>query len=266
MGNKIDSKIHPTAIVHPEAEIGAGTEIGPFCIIGKGVKLGANNKFLSHVVVENRTTIGDENVFYPFGVIGAVPQDLKYKGENTELIIGNKNTIRESVTLNLGTQGGGGVTRVGDDNLLMAYVHLGHDTILGSHTVIANSCQIAGHVTIEDYAIIGGLSAVSQFKRVGAHSYVGGCSAVDRDMPPFAMGRGPNPGFEILGMNLVGLKRRGFNDEEISALQDINKLFFKDKSLEKEASLKRIEEQLPKLKVVEQFVKFIRTSEKGVYR
>ncbi|MEW6057122.1 MAG: acyl-ACP--UDP-N-acetylglucosamine O-acyltransferase [Bdellovibrionota bacterium] len=262
----MSARIHPTAIVHPEARIDSSCEIGPFCIVGKEVVLGPNNRLISHVVIENRTTVGEENTFYPFSVIGGVPQDLKYKGESTELRIGNGNTIRESATLNIGTQGGGGVTQLGDSNLLMAYVHLGHDVKVGNGTVIANGCQLAGHVLVEDFAIIGGLSAVSQFIRVGAHCYIGGCSGVDRDVPPFTLGRGPTSGFEILGMNLVGLKRKGFREDAISALQEVNKLFFKDKSLEKEAALRRLEEQLGGHEVVQQFVKFVRASEKGVYR
>lgn len=259
-------KVHPTAIVHPEAKIHASCEIGPFCTIGKDVTLGANNRLMSHVVMENKTTVGEGNVFHPFSVIGGAPQDLKYKGEQTELVVGNGNTIRESVTLNIGTQGGGGVTRVGDKNLLMAYVHLGHDTIVGSNTVIANGCQIAGHVLVEDWAIIGGLSGVSQFVRVGAHTYVGGCSGVDRDVPPFSYGRGPTGNYEVLGMNLVGLKRRGFTDDDISSLQEVNKIFFKDKSLEKEAALRKLEEHLGTKPVVQQFIKFVRGAEKGIFR
>lgn len=258
--------IHPTAIVHPEAVLDPSCEIGPYCMVGPHVKMGAGNRLISHVILENRVTIGEANVFHPFGVIGGVPQDLKYKGEDTELKIGSRNTIRESVTLNIGTVGGGGVTRVGDDNLLMAYVHLGHDTVVENHTVIANGCQLAGHVVIEDWAILGGLSAVSQFIRVGAHCYVGGCSGVERNVPPFAFGKGPTSGFEILGMNLVGLKRRGFDDKAISVLREIDKMFFKDKSLEKDVALKKIEEQFGSVEVARQFVRFVRASEKGVYR
>jgi UDP-N-acetylglucosamine acyltransferase len=259
-------KVHPTSIIHPEAKVHPSCEIGPFCTIAANVVIGAENRLMSHVVIESNVTIGERNVFYPFSVIGGLPQDLKYRGEKTVLTIGNNNVIRESVTLNVGTEGGGGITSVGDHNLLMAYVHLGHDTRLGSHTVIANSCQIAGHVTIEDWAIIGGISGVSQFVRVGAHSYVGGCSAVDRDVAPFSMGRGSTGNYEVLGMNLVGLKRRKFSDEDISALQEVNKLFFKDRSLEKEASLQRLEEKLGSNKTVQQFIRFVRSSEKGTYR
>jgi UDP-N-acetylglucosamine acyltransferase len=259
-------RIHPTAIVDPNAQVHETCEIGPFCIVEKNVKLGPGNKLLSHVVIQNDTTVGKDNTFFPFSVIGGVPQDLKYEGENTELLIGDGNTIRESVTLNIGTKGGGGVTKVGNHNLLMAYVHLGHDTIVENNTIIGNSCQIAGHVLIEDYAIIGGVSGVSQFIRVGAHSYIGGFSGVDRDMPRFSLGRGPSPGFEIWGMNLVGLKRRGVSSDTISALQEVNRIFFKDKSTEKEVALKKIEQEVEQFPEVRQFVDFIRGSQKGVYR
>ena len=260
------TRIHPTAIVHANAVIGEGCEIGPFCIVGKDAKLGARNRLIAHVVIENDVTLGEDNIAHPFAVLGGAPQDLKYHGERTRLEIGNKNTIRESVTLNLGTEGGGGLTKIGDQNLLMAYVHLGHDTIVGNNTVIANGCQIAGHVTIEDWAILGGLSGVSQFVRVGAHCYVGGCSGVDRDVPPFIVARGPAGAVEVLGMNLVGLKRRGFESSEISTLQEINKMFFKDKSLEKEAALQKLETTLGSSAVAKQFITFVRSSEKGVCR
>lgn len=259
-------KVHPTAIVHPEAEIDSSCEIGPYCIVGSKVKMGANNVLRSHVVVENRTTIGSGNQFFPFSVIGGAPQDLKYEGEDSELVIGNDNDIRESVTLNIGTKGGGNVTSLGNGNLIMAYAHLGHDAHVADKTVIANACQIAGHVVIEDCAVIGGMSGVSQFIRIGAHSYVGGCSGVDRDVPPYSLGRGPTGYYEVRGMNIVGMKRRGFSAEEINVLQEINRLFFKDKTSEKEATLQVIEKQFPQSEVAKHFVLFARASEKGIYR
>lgn len=260
------AKTHPTAIVHPEAVVHESCEVGPYCIIGPKVKLGPSNKLLSHVVMESRTTVGESNIFHPFSVIGGAPQDLKYRDEPTELVIGSHNTIRESVSLNIGTAGGGGLTKIGDYNLIMSCVHIGHDTIVGDRTVIAGGCQIAGHVKVEDWAIIGGLTGVAQFIRIGAHSYVGGCSGVDRDVPPFSFGRGPTGGYEVMGMNLVGLKRRGFADGDISTLQEINKVFFKDKSLEKEAALRKIEELFGASGIAQQFLKFVRGSEKGIYR
>lgn len=262
----MSAKIHPTAIVHAEAQIDSSCEIGPFCTIGPEVKMGPNNRLMSHVVVESRTTIGQGNVFFPFSVVGAVPQDLKYAGEPTELRIGDHNTIRESVTLNIGTIGGGGVTSLGHKNLLMAYVHFGHDARVGDNTVIANGVQLAGHVVVEDWAIIGGLTGVSQFIRIGAHAYVGGCSGVDRDVLPFTYGKGPTGGYENMGMNLIGLKRRGFDDESIAALREVDKIFIKDKSLEREAALRKIEETRGEIPAVRQFLAFVRSSEKGIYR
>lgn len=258
--------IHPSAVVHPRAQIHDSCEIGPYCIVGEHVKLGPKTRLLSHVIVENRTTIGDDNTFHPFAVVGGTPQDLKYEGEASELIIGDRNDIRESVTINIGTTGGGGVTRIANDNLFMAYVHVGHDTSIGSHTVIANSCQLAGHVVIGDWATIGGLTGVSQFIRIGAHCYVGGCSGVDRDVPPYSLGRGPTGNFEILGMNIVGLKRRGFSKEDISALQEVNRQFFQDKTSDREAVLTALSNTLGNVEAVREFVAFVRSSKKGVFR
>ena len=166
--------IHPTAIVSPEAKLAPDVDVGPFCQVGPNVKIGAGTKLLSQVVIEGWTTIGEHNTFFPFSVIGAVPQDLKYKGEKTEVIIGDHNTIRESVTINLGTVQGISKTEVGNHNLLMAYVHLGHDCVVQNHTILANSVGLAGHVTVMDYANIGGMVGVIQFIKIGPHSYVGG--------------------------------------------------------------------------------------------
>jgi UDP-N-acetylglucosamine acyltransferase len=259
------SKIHPTAQVDSKAEIGEGTEIGPFCVVGPHVRLGKNNILKSHVVIENHTTVGDGNTIYPFAIIGAAPADLKYKGEPTELVIGNNNCIRESTSLHIGTAGGGGVTRVGNDNLLMAYVHLGHDTILGNRVIIANGCQLAGHVTVEDWAILGGLSAVSQFCRVGAHSYVGGMSGVDRDMLPYTLGKGTTGQFQIMGLNLVGLRRRGVAAEIIGKLNDAVKIF-SNKDYEKAAALAKMEELYGTVAEVRELCEFIKKSEVGVFR
>ena len=223
------AEIHPTAIVHPDAQIHESCSIGPFCTVDKHVKLGPDCRLISHVIIQNRVTAGTGNAFHPFSVIGGIPQDLKYRGEDSELVIGNNNIIRELVTLNIGTTAGGNVTRIGNNNLLMAYVHIAHDSTVGNNVVVGNSCQIAGHVVLEDWATIGGVTGVSQYLRVGAHCYIGGCSGVDRDVPPFTFGRGPTGGFEILGINLVGLRRRGFSNEDIAALQEVNRIFFKDK-------------------------------------
>ena len=258
--------IHPTAVVHPDAQIDDSCEIGPYCTVDKEVTMGPRNRLISHVVVQNWTTIGADNTFFPFAVIGAIPQDQKFRGEKAQLVIGDRNSIRESATLNIGTAGGGGVTRIGDDNLLMAYVHIGHDSRVNDHVVIANSCQIAGHVAIESWATIGGLTGVSQFLRIGSYCYIGGCSGVERDVPPFTLGRGPTGAFTILGLNLVGLKRRGFSKEDICLLREIERLFFEDKTTQRDAALDRIEQELGSAGVVKQFVDFVRGSKKGSYR
>jgi UDP-N-acetylglucosamine acyltransferase len=164
------SRIHPTAMIHPDAQIDPTVEIGPWCTIGAKVKLSKGNRLISHVVMDGRTTVGEDNVFFPFSSIGMIPQDLKYKGEDTELLIGSHNSIRESVTLNLGTVQGGGKTVVGDHNLLMAYTHLGHDCYVGNHCIIANSAGLAGHCVLEDYVTMGGMCGVGPFVRIGAYA------------------------------------------------------------------------------------------------
>lgn len=257
-------KIHPSAIVHPEAQIDETAEIGPFCIIGAHVRIGARTRLMSHVSIEGWTSLGEDNIVFPFAVLGAVPQDLKYRGEKTELIIGNRNTIRESVTMNLGTAGGGGKTVLGDDNLVMAYVHFGHDTQVGNHCVIANSVNLAGHVTVEDYAIIGGTCAVSQFVRVGAHSYIGGFSGLERDVPPFVIAVGTRPTV-VKGTNIVGLRRRGVPTETIQKINEAIKLWVRP-DVQKEQCCLEIESQYSEVPEVRQFVAFIRASEAGVTR
>jgi UDP-N-acetylglucosamine acyltransferase len=258
------AKIHPSAIVDPNAELDASVEVGPYCIVGPQVRIGAGTRLMSHVVIDGATTIGAHNVFFPFGSIGAVPQDLKYKGERTELIIGDHNTFRENVTLNLGTVQGIGKTVVGSHNLLMAYVHLGHDVVVGNHAIIANSANLAGHVTVEDYANIGGMTGVIQFIRVGAHSYIGGCSIIDRDVTPFTVVVGARP-VELKGANIIGLRRRGFKNETISAISESLKLW-KRPDVMKEQCLLEIESQYGDVEAVRQLVQFIRKSESGCVR
>ncbi len=258
------TRIHPTAIVHPEAQLDPSVEIGPWCTVGPKVKMGRGNRLVSHVVVDGRTTIGEENVFYPFSAIGMIPQDLKYKGEDTELIIGSHNTIRESVTLNLGTVGGGGKTAIGDHNLLMAYTHLGHDCIIGSHCIIANSGGLAGHCLVEDYVTMGGMCGVAPFVRIGAHAYVAGFSGVEKDIPPFAIAIGQRP-CAIKGTNIVGLRRRGVPAETISKLNESMKLWMRG-DVEKERCLLEMESQYGDVPEVQRLVAFIRASQYGTAR
>lgn len=256
--------IHSTAIVHPDAKIDPSVEIGPWCTIGANVKIGKGTRLISHVVVDGWTTIGEGNTIFPFAVVGAVPQDLKYKGEKTELIIGNHNTIRESVTLNLGTVQGGGVTKMGDGNLLMAYVHFGHDCIVGNHNIFANSVGLAGHVIVEDYANIGGMTGVGQFLRVGSYAYVGGQSGVDKDVPPFTICLGARP-FGMKGANIIGLRRKGFSAETITKINETIKLWTRT-DVQKEQCLIEMESQYGEIPEVKRFIEFIRASETGVVR
>lgn len=256
--------IHPSAVVDSRAELAAGVNIGPYCTVGPNVKLGRGTRLISHVVIEGYTTIGEENTIFPFATLGLIPQDLKYKNERTELTIGHRNTIREYVSAHLGTAQGGGFTRVGDGNLLMGYVHLGHDVVLGNHAILANYVGVAGHVTIDDHAIIGGQSGVNQFVRIGAHSYIGGHSAVERDLPPYCIAIGSRP-MAIKGANIVGLRRRGFTADTISRINEAIKLWSRT-DVEKERCLLEIESQYGEYPEVQAFVTFIRKSESGVTR
>ncbi len=256
--------IHPTAQVHPEAQVDSSADIGPFCTVGKHVKIGKETRLISHVSVDGRTEIGDGNVVFPFTVLGAVPQDLKYKGEETRLIIGDHNQIRESVTLNLGTVQGGGITKVGNHCLLMAYTHLGHDCIVGNHCIIANYGGLAGHAVIEDYAFLGGMCGVSQYVRVGQHSYIGGQSGLEKDVPPYSIALGSRP-CAIKGANIVGLRRRGYAVETIQRINEAIKLWVRP-DVPKEQCLLEIESQYGETPEIRNFLNFIRKSDAGVVR
>lgn len=258
------SKIHPTAIIHPGAELDSSVEVGPWCTVGSNVKLGKGTRLVSHAVVDGWTTMGEDNLVFPFAVLGAIPQDLKYKGERTELIIGNRNTFREASTVNLGTVQGGGKTQLGDQNLVMAYVHFGHDCIVGNHCIFANYAGLAGHVTVEDFVTIGGQTGVGQFVRVGAHAYVGGQAGVEKDVPPFSISLGSRP-YHLKGTNIIGLKRRGFPTEKISKINEAMKVWM-NHDLTKEDALRQMGEQFGEIAEVQTLVRFIQTSETGVAR
>ena len=255
------TNIHPSSLVDPHAELGKDVMVGPFCRIGPNVKIGDGTQLLSHVVVEGWTTIGIQNTIFPFSVLGAIPQDLKYKGEKTEVIIGSHNTIRESVTINLGTIQGLAKTVVGDHNLLMAYVHVGHDSIVKNNTILANAVGLAGHVIVEDYANVGGMVGVAQFLTIGLHSYVAGRSSIDRDVPPFCIVVGERP-CEIKGANIIGLRRRGYKPDLITSINEAIKLW-KGSGKTKEQSLLEIEAQYGTIPDVQHFVDFIRNSKNG---
>ncbi|MQP67648.1 acyl-ACP--UDP-N-acetylglucosamine O-acyltransferase [Niveispirillum sp. SYP-B3756] len=218
------SFIHPSAIVDSAAQIGNDVHIGPFCVVGPDVVLGDHVRLVSHVAVDGRTRIGSGTVVYPFASLGHPPQDLKYKGEPSELIIGSNNKIREQVTMNPGTEGGGMVTRVGSGGLFMVGVHIGHDCIVGDNVIFANNATLGGHVEVGDYAVLGGLSAVHQWVRIGAHAMIGGMSGVEADVIPYGLVKGERA--FLAGLNLVGLERRGFNREQIGALRNGFKRIF----------------------------------------
>ena len=232
------SLIHPTAIVDPAAELDSTVSVGPYALVGPHVRIGAGTKVGPHCVIEGRTTIGRDNTFYQFGSIGAMPQDMSHGGEVTELHIGDRNTVREFCTFNTGTFKEEGVTRVGDDNWIMAYCHLAHDVRLGSRTVLANGASLAGHVHVDDWAVIGGLSGVHQFTHVGAHAMIGFQSHVGQDVPPFFTAEGHPLGLQAL--NLTGLKRRNFSPERIATIKEMHRLLYR-KGLTLEQSRAEIE-------------------------
>ncbi|MDB5945332.1 MAG: lpxA [Ramlibacter sp.] len=229
--------IHPTAVVEAGAEIDASVSIGPYTVIGPHVKIAAGTTVGPHCVIEGRTTIGRDNRIFQFNSLGAIPQDKKYAGEPCELVIGNGNTIREFCTFNIGTPAGGGITSVGDDNWLMAYVHLAHDCKVGSHTIFANNSQLAGHVEVGDWAILGGFTVVHQFLRIGAHGMTAMSSVLFADQPPFVMSQGQPA--QARSMNFEGLRRRGFSAERIAVVKAMHKALYRD-SLTLEQSRARI--------------------------
>ena len=217
--------IHPTAIIHETADIHDSVVIGPYCVIGEHVSIGEGCEIKSHVVIDGRTTIGSGNVIYPFASIGSAPQDLKYDGEPSTLVIGNNNTIREYVTMNPGTKDFGMKTRVGDHNLFMMSSHVAHDCVVGNRCILANNAAIAGHVVLGNHVIIGGLSAVHQFIRIGDHAIIGGATGVDADVIPYGLVRGERGA--LAGLNLVGLERAGFAKDDIRTLQKVFQNMFK---------------------------------------
>ena len=257
------SRIHQTAVVDARAELDADVEIGPYSIVGAGVKIGKGSKIQSHVVVEGRTSIGEANSFFPFATVGSIPQDLKYKGEPSEIIIGNHNTIREYVSVNPGTTGGGMVTRVGDHNLLMMHCHIAHDCILGNWNIVANGATLGGHVVIEDRVIVGGLVGIHQFVRVGTGAILGAGSMVSKDVPPFCNATGDRA--KLHGLNTEGLRRRGFDKEKIESLRKAYRIIFQSKLRSKEA-LDRVRREIPHSIEVDELITFVANSQRGVCR
>lgn len=219
-------QIHPTAIVSSGASVAEDVEIGPYCIVGERVRLAAGVRLQAHVVVDGRTEIGEGTRVFPFACIGLEPQDLKYRGEASSLVIGRNNTIREYVTMNPGTAGGGMVTRVGSNGLFMVGAHIAHDCQIGDHVVMANNATLAGHVTIGDYAVLGGLCAVHQFVRIGRHAMIGGMSGVERDVIPYGQVMGDRA--RLCGLNIIGMQRRGFSRDDIQGLRAAYQFLFSE--------------------------------------
>lgn len=255
-------KVHRTAIVSEDAKLAEGVDIGPFCIVGDNVTIGRNTRLISHVVMEE-TEIGQDCVVYPFTSIGLPPQDIKYKDEKTGVKIGNNNTIREYITIHRASVGGDRVTRLGDNNFLMAYVHVAHDCNIGNNIIMANSTHLAGHVVVEDHAFIGGMVAVHQFARIGAYSMIGGFSAIPQDIPPYTTAAGERA--KLYGLNAVGLKRQHFSDDKIKDLKKAYKLLFRSKLTLKEA-LEKLKKEVEYSEEVKNLVEFIEKNKRGICR
>lgn len=261
------SKIHPTALIDPAAELDSSVEVGAYSQIGPGVKIGAGTRVGPHVVIEGPTTIGSDNHFYQFSSIGAAPQDKKYAGEPTQLIIGDRNTVREFCTMNRGTTQDQGITRLGDDNWLMAYVHLAHDCMVGNKTIFANNAQIAGHVHVGDFAILGAYTAVHQFVHIGAHSMTGMGSILFQDLPPFIMASGNTA--EARSFNLEGLKRRGFTPEQLNAVKQMYRLLYRKSLTVDQAKMEMIALQATMAgaqDTIQLMVDFLSTATRGIIR
>jgi UDP-N-acetylglucosamine acyltransferase len=255
--------IHPTAIVHPGARLAEDVTVGPYAVIDDNVVIGRGSKVGAHAVIKPFVEIGEDCEIYQMASIGEIPQDLKFQGEESKLVIGNRNRIREFATLNRGTAGGGGVTRTGDDCFIMAYAHMAHDCIIGNNVILANAVQMGGHVHIEDYAIVGGGSVLHQFIRIGTHSMIGGGSAVPQDVPPYTNVAGNRA--ELHGLNLIGISRRGFSAEDIAALKKAYRIIFRSGLTVKDAKARLEGEGLVNVHA-KRLMEFVETSERGVCR
>ena len=256
--------VHPTAVVDPQARVAGSADIGPYCIVGPEVEIGPRTRLMAHVYLEGPTWIGEDNLFFHYSTVGVASEDLKYQGERAETRIGHRNRIREFVTIHRGTQGGGLVTRIGDDNLLMAYVHIAHDVQVGDNIVLANGVTIGGHVVVGDWAVIGAFSGVHQFCRVGKHAMVGGYSVLTRDVIPYSMTVSEREA-RVFGENKTGLERRGFSADAVKSLHKTFRLLTA-KDLNTFQAMERIRAEVPACEEVEEVLRFIESSERGVIR
>lgn len=255
-------KIHRTAIIASDAKLADGVNIGPYCIVGNGVKIGNNTMLTSHIVIEE-TSIGRDCIVYPFTSIGLSPQDTKYNGENTKVKIGDRNIIREYITIHRASIGGDYVTEIGNDIFLMAYVHIAHDCKIGNSVNIANAATLAGHVIVEDFVSIGGLVAVHQFTRIGEYSMIGGFSGVGQDIPPYTTASGSRA--KLYGLNAIGLKRRGFDESTIKDLKRAYKILFRSKFTLKEA-IDKIKKEIKKSEEIIHLIHFLEKNKRGICR
>ena len=253
--------IHPTAIVDASAQIAESADIGPYCVIGADVSIGARTRLMGHIFIEGPTEIGEDNVFYPYASVGVAPQDLKYKGERSSTTIGDRNKIREFVTIHRGTQGGRMLTSIGSDNLVSAYGHVAHDTDIGNHTVLSHGATLGGHVVIGDWAVVGAYTGIHQFCRVGRHAMIGGYSVITQDVLPYATTVSTREN-KIFGANRVGLERRGFADEAIEPLQTAFRLLTRA-GLNTSQAIERIKEEVPATVEITELLEFIASSERG---
>src|SRR5215467_914647 len=256
--------IHPTAIASPNAKIHPSCKVGPYCTVGPDVEVGDGCELISHVVVEGPTKIGARNRFFPFSSIGLAPQDISYAGEPTRLEIGDDNVIREYVTINRGTAKGGGVTRVGNHCLIMAYTHIAHDCVIGDHEIMANAATLGGHVIVEDWATVGALCPVHHFVRIGAHAFVGGGTTITRDVLPFSK-TAAERGTHAYGLNAVGLERRGFSKDRIRKIHHAYKLLLASK-LNTSQALEKLKAETDRGEDLETLIRFIEGSERGVIK
>lgn len=256
--------VHPTAIVDPAARIAESAEIGPYCIIGPDVEIGPRTRLMAHVYIEGPIAIGEDNTFFPYCTVGVAPQDLKYKGERSETRIGNRNRIREFVNIHRGTEGGGMVTSIGDDNLLMVYTHVAHDVHIGNHAVLVNGVTLGGHVVVGDWAMISAYASVHQFCRIGRHALIGAYSVVTQDVMPFSMTIADRE-IKTFGANTTGLERRGFPEGVRESLKKAIRLLTRS-GLNTSQAVERIRAEVDGCAEVEELLAFIESSERGVIK
>jgi UDP-N-acetylglucosamine acyltransferase len=253
--------VHPTALIDTCARIDQSAEIGPYCIVGAEVEIGARTRLMAHVYLEGPTWIGADNLFFPYSTVGVASQDKKYRGERAETRIGERNTIREFVTIHRGTQGGGLVTSIGSDNLLMTYTHVAHDVRIGNHVILGNTVGLAGHVVVEDWADISPFSGVHQFCRIGRHAFIGPYTVVKQDVLPYSL-TSNKPEVGVFGANVIGLERRGFDTGEIEALQTAFRLLTRSQ-LNTSQAVERIRAEVPPRRGVTELIEFIHASSRG---